>query len=266
MATSAGAIGAVTGKARWFLSEAGDLFAISLEGFRRSWDLKRWWGEFIEQCWFLAKVTTVPILVISVPIGATVALQVGQIAKQLGAQSATGAVVMLGIIREASPIASALLIAGAGGSAIASDMGSRNIRDELDAMAVLGINPIHRLVTPRLWAGTVISVLLVSFVMIAGITGGFVFNVLLQGVSPGAYFQGGTLLLQVPDLLTSLFKAAIFGAVAAMVACYKGMTCKKGPVGVGRAVNQAVVITFVLVFFINYIITTLYFVLVPQKI
>ncbi len=253
-------------KVRFLLAEAGELASISVEGFRRSWDVKQWWGEFFEQCWFLAKVCSVPILLISVPIGATVALQVGQIAKQLGAQSATGAIVMLGIIREASPIASALLIAGAGGSAIASDMGSRNIRDELDAMQVLSINPIHALVTPRLWAGGVVGTLLVSIVIVAGIAGGFVFNVLLQGVSPGAYMQGGTMLLQLPDMLVSLFKAGLFGFVAAMVACYKGMTCKKGPIGVGRAVNQAVVLTFVLVFIINYVITTLYFVLVPQKI
>ena len=200
------------------------------------------------------------------PLGATVALQVGQLTRQLGAGSLTGAAVMLGIVREASPIAAALLIAGAGGSAIAADMGARHIRDELAAMEVMAVNPVHRLVTPRLWASATVSVALVSFVIVAGVAGGFFFNVVLQGVSPGAYFGNATQLLQIADLLSALIKAFIFGIIAGVVACYRGMTCTRSPAGVGIAVKRAVVLTIILVFGVNYVISSLYFVLVPQRI
>src|SRR5205085_12650384 len=126
-------------------------------------------------------------------------------------------------------------------------------------------NPIHRLVTPRMWASACISVLLVPLVSLAGLAGGFVFNVVVQKSTPGAYFSGFTVLVQLPDLWSALAKAFLFGLVAAMVACYKGLNAKGGPKGVGDAVNQAVVTSFILIFFVNFVMTTLYFAIIPQK-
>jgi phospholipid/cholesterol/gamma-HCH transport system permease protein len=85
-------------------------------------------------------------------------------------------------------------------------------------------------------------------------------------VSPGAFFGGATALLQVDDLLVAIFKAFLFGMVAGVVACYRGMTCDRSPAGVGVSVQRAVVLTVLLVFAINYVVTSLYYVLVPQKI
>ena len=133
-------------------------------------------------------------------------------------------------------------------------------------MEVMAINPIHRLVTPRLWAASLISTLLVSLVVLSGAAGGFVFNVLLQDVTPGAYFDGATSLLQTSDLVVTLLKAWLFGMIAGIVACYMGMNCASTPVGVGRAVNQAIVVAFLLVFALNYVITTVYFIAYPPKI
>jgi phospholipid/cholesterol/gamma-HCH transport system permease protein len=110
-----------------------------------------------------------------------------------------------------------------------------------------------------------VGLFLVSLVSVAGIAGGYFFNVVIQKVTPGAYFQGFTSLVQLPDLYSSLAKAWVFGFIAAMVACYKGIYAKGGPKGVGDAVNQAVVITFILIFFANFVMTSLYFALVPQK-
>ncbi|ROO89754.1 phospholipid/cholesterol/gamma-HCH transport system permease protein [Actinocorallia herbida] len=248
------------------LDEAGELFVTLLEGLRRTWDLKTWWGEFIEQAWFIIRVTSIPLLLIAIPLGATISLQVGDVARQIGAQSSTGALVVAGMVRQIAPLASALLISGAGGSAITSDMGARRIRDELSALEVMGINPTHRLVTPRLWAAAVVSVLLCSLVILSGTAGGFYFNVIQQGVTPGAYFDGAASLLQLSDLGITLFKAFVFGLVAAAVACHMGMTCDYGPAGVGRAVTRATVATSLLVFFLNYVLETLYLVLVPPKI
>jgi phospholipid/cholesterol/gamma-HCH transport system permease protein len=130
-------------------------------------------------------------------------------------------------------------------------------------MEVMSVNPVHRLVTPRLWAASTVSLFLVSLVSVSGIAGGYFFNVVIQKVTPGAYFQGFTSLVQLPDLYSSLAKAWVFGFIAAMVACYKGLYAKGGPKGVGDAVNQAVVITFILLFAINVIVTAVYLNLVP---
>jgi len=247
------------------LVSLGELFAIGLEALRRTWDVRAWFWEFVEQCAFLARVTSLPVILVSLPLGATVALQVGDLAGQLGAQSSTGGAVIVGLVREVAPIAAALIIAGAGGSAMTSDMGARRIRDELDAMETMGVNPVHRLVTPRIWAASLVSTMLASLVILSGAVGGFVFNVLLQGVTPGAYFDGALGLLRISDLVVTLLKAWLFGLIAALVACHTGMNCARTPVGVGRAVNRATVIAFMLVFAFNYVITTIYIIAFPPE-
>ena len=256
---------ALVAKPQFVVRETGNLFAVTLDGIRDIPKIKVWWQEYLRQCWFIAKVTSIPVMLISIPFGMVIALHVGSFSRQLGAESATGAAMVLAIVREAAPVATALLIAGAGGSAMTADIGSRKIRDEIAAMEVMAVNPIGRLVTPRLMAASTVALFLVSLVSVAGLAGGYVFNVLVQHVTAGAYFSGFTQLVQLPDLWQSLAKAWVFGFIAAMVSCYKGLYCKGGPKGVGDAVNQGVVITFILIFFVNFVMTTLYFALVPQK-
>src|SRR5690242_21759222 len=128
--------------------------------------------EFIQQTWFIASVTIVPTALVSIPFGAVIALELGTLARQLGAQSFTGAASVLAVIREASPIVCALLIAGAGGSAICADLGSRKIRDEIDAMEVLGISPVQRLVVPRVLACMLVAAALNGLVSVVGVAGG----------------------------------------------------------------------------------------------
>lgn len=248
------------------LAETGETFSLAFEGVRKSWEVARWWREYVLQAVFLVKVTLTPVMLVALPLGATISLQIGQLTRQLGGESFTGAAVIVGVIREAAPIAAALLIAGAGGSAMTADIGARNIRDELAAMEVMAVSPVSRLVTPRLWAAASVGVLLVASVIIAGVGGGFIFNVLIQGVSPGAFFHGSTSLLQLSDLFVALLKAGLFGFIAAAISCRRGMSCDRSPVGVGLAVKQAVVITFLAVFTVNYVITSLYVVIVPQRV
>src|SRR6476659_9551756 len=244
---------------------AGNLFAFGLDVgrglFRRPFQTR----EFIQQAWFIASVTIIPTALVAIPFGAVIALQVGGLIKQFGAQSFTGSASVLAVVREAGPIATSLLIAGAGGSAICADLGARKIREELDAMMVLGIDPIQRLVVPRVLACMLVSVFLNGLVTVVGVIGGYFFNVVLQGGTPGAYLASFTALAQLPDLYVGQMKAVIFGMIAALVAAYKGLNAKGGPKGVGDAVNQSVVISFMLLFLTNFIITAVYFQIVPQK-
>jgi phospholipid/cholesterol/gamma-HCH transport system permease protein len=244
---------------------AGKLFAFALDVgrglFRRPFQLR----EFLQQAWFIASVTIIPTALVAIPFGAVIALQVGGLIKQFGAQSFTGTASVLAVIQQAGPIATALLIAGAGGSAIAADLGARKIREELDAMMVLGIDPIQRLVAPRVLACMLVAVFLNGMVSVVGVAGGYVFNVILQDGTPGAYLASFTALAQLPDVWVGMVKALVFGLIAAIVAAYKGMNAAGGPKGVGDAVNESVVITFLLLFVVNFIISTIYLQIVPPK-
>lgn len=130
-------------------------------------------------------------------------------------------------------------------------------------MAVMGINPVHRLVTPRIWAAGLVAVLLCPLVVLTGVLGSYYFLVVLQGVTPGAFYQSATDFVTFPDLLVTFVKALIFGVVAAAIACQSGMTCARSPVGVGRAVNRATVVTFLAVFVLEFVITVTYAVIAP---
>jgi phospholipid/cholesterol/gamma-HCH transport system permease protein len=247
------------------LRQSGFFFAFCLDALRglgrRPFQVR----EFLQQAWFVSSVSILPAALVSVPFGAVIALQLGSLVRQLGAQSFTGAASVLAVVREAGPIVTALIIAGAGGSAICADLGARKIRDELDAMEVLGIDPLHRLVAPRVAATMLVAVLLNGLVSVVGVSGGYFFNVVMQGGTPGAYLASFQALGQLPDLVVGEIKALMFGATAALVASYKGMTARGGPKGVGDAVNHSVVVTFMLLFALNFVITAVYFQVVPQK-
>lgn len=220
--------------------------------------------EFIEQAWFVTSVTLMPTILVSIPFGAVIALQVGNLTGQLGAESFAGATAVLATVREAAPIAAALIIAGAAGSAICSDLGARKMREEIDAMETLGIDPIARLVVPRALATLCVALLMNGIVIMAGIAGGYYFTVIVQGGSAGAFLSSFTALATLPDIYVSMVKAGCFGFLAAIVGAYKGLNAGGGPAGVGRAVNEAVILAFMLLFLLNSIITALYFQFVPQ--
>jgi phospholipid/cholesterol/gamma-HCH transport system permease protein len=247
------------------IGTAGTLFAFGLDVGRALFKRPFQTREFIQQAWFIASVTIIPTALVAIPFGAVIALEVGGLIKQFGAQSFTGSASVLAVVREAGPIATALLIAGAGGSAIAADLGARKIREELDAMMVLGIDPIQRLVVPRVLAAMMVAVFLNGLVSVVGVIGGYFFNVILQHGTPGAYLSSFTALAQLPDLWQGMAKALVFGLIAAIVAAYKGMRAGGGPKGVGDAVNESVVISFMLLFMVNFIMSAIYLQLVPAK-
>ena len=241
----------------------GEIAAMVVEVTKRIFTRPFQFREFVEQAWFITSVTLMPTILVSIPFGAVISLQVGNLTGQLGAQSFAGATAVLAVVREAAPIAAALIIAGAAGSAICSDMGSRKIREEIDAMEVLGVNPIARLVVPRVLATIFVAIMINGLVIAAGIGGGYFFTVIIQHNSAGAYLSSFTALATLPDLYISMVKAGMFGWLAAIVGAYKGLNAGGGPSGVGRAVNESVIIAFMLLFFLNTIITAIYFQVVP---
>lgn len=252
------------GRTRILLMGVGDFFGFCGEVLRAGARTRFQGREFVEQAWFIATVSILPTALVAIPFGAVIALQVGSLSSQLGAESFTGSSSAVAIIREGAPLATALMLAGAAGSAICADFGARTIREEIDALRVLGIDPIERLVVPRVVAGMLVGVALTGMVMGVGIAGGYFFNVVLQHGTAGVYVDAFRNLATMPDLYASLLKGLIFGALAAIVGSFKGLRAGGGPRGVGQAVNEAVVITFLLLFLVNYLLTTVYFKLFPQ--
>jgi len=243
----------------------GEIAVMVAQVSRRLFKRPFQFAEFVEQAWFITSVTLMPTILVSVPFGAVISLQVGNLTSQLGAQSFAGATAVLATVREAAPIAAALIISGAAGSAICSDLGARKIREEIDAMEVLGVDPLYRLVVPRVVATIFVSVMIIGIVITAGIAGGYFFNVIVSGGSAGSFLSSFTALATLTDLVIAIVKAAIFGWLAAIVGSFKGLTAGGGPSGVGRAVNESVIVTFMLLFFVNALITAVYFQLVPQQ-
>ena len=247
------------------MTSVGQMFALGLEVLRQLLRRPFQYRELVQQFWFVASVSILPAMLVSIPFGAVIGLELGSLTSQIGAESFDGAASVLAIIQQASPIVTTLIIAGAGGSAICADLGSRTIREEIDAMEVLGVSAVHRLVVPRVLAATSVAVLLNGMVSVVGVAGGYFFNVLMQSGTPGAYVASFAALAQLPDLWVSELKAMIFGFLAGVVASYRGLHPKGGPKGVGDAVNQSVVITFLLLFLVNAVITAMYLRIVPAK-
>jgi phospholipid/cholesterol/gamma-HCH transport system permease protein len=142
-------------------------------------------------------------------------------------------------------------------------MGARKIREEIDAMEVLGVDPLARLIAPRVVATVFVAVMINGLVIAAGIGGGYFFTVIVQGGSAGAFLSSFTALASLNDLYVAMVKAAVFGWLAAIVGAYKGLNAGGGPSGVGRAVNESVIVAFMCLFFLNAVISAIYFQIAP---
>jgi phospholipid/cholesterol/gamma-HCH transport system permease protein len=224
------------------------------------------WAEFFEQTWFLISVTVLPAMLIAIAFGLVLVLEVGGLAVQIGASAIVGAVDAIGIVREAAPVITAILLSGAGGSAICSDLGARTMRDEISAMWVMAVDPIERLVAPRVVATVVVALLVNGLVAFAGIMSGYLASVFILHTSAGGFLNSFSTFAQPSDAIESMFKAALFGLMAAVVASHQGLNAKKGPAGVGEAVNRSVVITGIGLFLLNLIVTDVFLAIVPPRI
>jgi phospholipid/cholesterol/gamma-HCH transport system permease protein len=195
-----------------------------------------------------------------------VAVQIGGITAQIGATSFQGAVNGVGVLRQGAPLVTSLMIAGVVGSAITADLGARQVREEIDAMMVMGLSPVRRLVAPRLVAGLAIAVVLTGVVATTSILTSFALVVGGGKVSAGTYLGGFASFAQSSDLALALAKSLTFAFIAIVVAAHKGLNARGGPKGVADAVNQSVVLSVILLAIVNVAMTQAYVMLFPQRI
>lgn len=213
------------------------------------------WREFLVQSWFVARVSMVPTLMLAIPFTVLMVFTFNILLVEFGAADYSGTGAAYGTVTQIGPVVTVLVVSGAGATAMCADLGARTIRDELDALRVMGVNPIQALVVPRVLAATVVATLLSSVVILVGLIGSFVFAVFIQHVTPGSFVGGLTVITKAPDVVISLIKSTLFGMAAGLIACYKGVSVGGGPAGVGNAVNETVVYTFMALFAINIIAT-----------
>ena len=226
----------------------GGFFAMALDTFVLMFKPPFAWREFIMQTWFVARVSVLPALMLTMPYTVLLVFTFNILLIEFGAADFSGTGAALGTVNQIGPIVTVLVVAGAGATAMCADLGARTIRDELDALRVMGINPIQALVVPRVLAATTVALVLSAIGHHRRPRGRFFFCVFIQNVTPGAFVAGLTLLTGAGDVVVSLVKAALFGLAAGLIACYKGISVGGGPAGVGNAVNETVVFTFMALF------------------
>ncbi|WP_019683733.1 MlaE family ABC transporter permease [Mycobacterium avium] len=222
------------------------------------------WAEFVRQGAFMAATAVLPTVLVALPIGVTLSIQFALLANQVGATSLAGAASGLAVIRQAASLVAAVLTASAVGSAITADLGSRTMREETDAMEVMGVSVIRRLVVPRFAAAVMIGVALTGVVCFAGFFASYMFNVYFQNGAPGSFVSTFASFATTGDMILALLKAIVFGAIVAIVSSQKGLSTKGGPTGVANSVNAAVVEAILLLMIVNVAISQLYIMLSPR--
>jgi phospholipid/cholesterol/gamma-HCH transport system permease protein len=213
--------------------------------------------ELVWQLLFVLKLSWFPLLVstFALNLGAP-GLQAAGVLSLFGALDRLGGFFVVIAIRWIAPLVTAVVVAGVAGTAITADLGARKIREELDALQVLGVDPVKNLVVPRFLALMVITALLDIFAIVMGLFAGIAAE-LLYHQPLGGFFATLFTNATITDLWSSVMMCTMFGAIVAIVCSYKGMSASGGAAGVGRAVNQAVVISLVAVFFFQFVVSSI---------
>jgi phospholipid/cholesterol/gamma-HCH transport system permease protein len=242
--------------ARKFFEEIGDMMLLTgrtlVSALRPPYP---YGGELVSQFLFTLRLVWFPLLVTTAAINYGAAgLQAANFLTIIGALDRLGGFFVLAAIREIGPLITSIVVAGIAGTSITADLGARKVREELDALQVLGVDPVKNLVVPRFLALMVATGLFDIYALLFGIFGGMLAE-LTSGGSLGPFWTTLFANSSVTDLWGSVLKSTMFGAIIAIVCCYKGMTASGGAEGVGRAVNEAVVISFLGFGAFNYVFT-----------
>jgi phospholipid/cholesterol/gamma-HCH transport system permease protein len=237
--------------------DIGELIALfwrTLQSLPLAWRQRR---KVAEQLFEIGNASLLMACILSLFIGGVVTLQVGPIMAERGLGNYIGRMVGIAMSKELGPVMMAILIAGRIGSAMAAEIGSMQVYQEIDALRTMNIPPIQYLVLPRLVAIAIALPILVLFSILVGWTGGALVAVFNQdiGISYATYFGDLKGYVDVADLTNGLFKGLTFAIVIGMVSCHQGFQTIGGPRGIGRSVTKAVVNSIVLILLLDYVIT-----------
>jgi phospholipid/cholesterol/gamma-HCH transport system permease protein len=213
--------------------------------------------KVFDQFFEIGNASLLMVCVLSYFIGGVIALQTGPLLVERGLGSYVGGVVGYSICKELAPVMMSILIAGRIGSAMAAEIGSMRVYQEIDALRTMNINPVHYLVLPRTIAIAIALPLLVTFAILVGWLGGASVCVANKhiGISFAAFFSALRDAVDLSDVVNGVFKSFIFALVIAIVSCHQGLITRGGPRGIGRSVTKAVVNSIVLIVICDYLLT-----------
>jgi phospholipid/cholesterol/gamma-HCH transport system permease protein len=205
-------------------------------------------------------VRSFPVVIITAAFtGMVLALQSFTAFNRFNAESMVGTVVALSVTRELGPVLTGLMVSGRVGSAMAAELGTMRVTEQIDALYTLATNPIKYLIVPRFLAAAIMLPILVIFADVIGILGGYMISVQILGTNPTLYMRRTWDYLQLNDLYSGFLKAIFFGMIVATISCYQGFSTEGGAEGVGRATTKAVVISSLTILISNYFITAVLF-------
>lgn len=205
-------------------------------------------------------VDSMPVVMLTALFtGMVMALQTFTVLARFNAESYVGSLVALSMVRELSAVLGSLMIAGRCGSAMAAELGSMRVTEQIDALEVLATDPVHYLIVPRVWATVLMLPLLIVLADAIGIVGGYLVAVVLLGANPSTYLENSFRYMDLDDLFSGLIKAAVFGLCIAVISCQKGYYTTGGAEGVGRATTRAVVLASIAIFVSDFFLTKLLF-------
>jgi len=188
--------------------------------------------------------------------GMVLALQGFNALKRFGAESLVGPTVALSMARELGPVLTGLMVTGRAGSAMATELGTMRVTEQIDALFTMAVNPVKHLVTPRILAGICMFPLLTVITDFVGVIGGYVVGVKLLGINPGVYIGRTVDFVQLSDITVGLTKSLVFGLITTLVASYQGFYTTGGAQGVGRAATNSVVTASVLILTSDYLMSS----------
>ncbi len=242
-----------------FFEELGRFFIVLWRVFawtpRRPYDTR----ELLRQ---MARVGvgSIPVLLLTAMFtGMVMALQIFNVLARFNAENFVGSIVGLSMVRELTAVLGGLIVAGRCGSAMAAELGTMRVTEQIDALEVMATDPIHYLMVPRVWATVLTLPLLILLGDLVGIWGGYLVSVVLMGANPSIYMENTFRFMDLTDLFSGLIKAGFFGLLISVIGCQKGFFTRGGAEGVGRATTQAVVLASIAILISDFFLTKLLF-------
>lgn len=214
---------------------------------------------FFKQLEFIGVRSLFIVVLTGLFTGMVLALQAYYGFRKFGGESLLGGAVALSMTREIGPVLTALMVTARAGSAMAAELGTMRVTEQVDALLAMAVHPIHYLALPRLGAGLIMVPLLTVIDVFIGILGGYFVGVVLVGINPGIFMQKMLEMVAARDLYNGLFKSMVFGLLLALISCHQGLKAQGGAEGVGLATTRAVVYSAVAILVGDYILTALMF-------
>ena len=246
---------------RWFyapLQFVGEISIILWEGVRRIFKRPFEWVEMLNQMLFVG-LGSVPIVVLTTfASGAVMALYISPLLIRMGGDSMVGGTVGLTVARELGPVVAGIMVAARCGSAMAAQIGSMAVTEQIDALRALGVNPYNYLLVPRLLASVLMLPILGMIGIYTGIIGGMLVGT-IHGIPMSTFIESLGDMMDPWDFVGGTIKTMVFGLIVAIVACQQGFRTEGGAVGVGKSTTDTVVISMVLIYIVNYFLAAWFF-------